>query len=137
MPEIVNMLMRWLHLSSMAALMGGSLYARWIAIPASAALSPDAREAMNDRAARRARPVVLAAMAGLLLSGAYTLAVMPGHSPRYHALLGIKLLLVAHVFAVAVLVTRPGNPRRARLLNGTLISAAAIVMIAVYLHRIF
>ena len=33
-------------------------------------------------------------------------------------LLGIKLLLVLHVFAVAILIVQPKNPRRVRMMTG-------------------
>jgi hypothetical protein len=61
----------------------------------------------------------------------------PGHTPTYHILLGVKLLLVMHVFAVAFLVTQPKNPRRARLMAGTVVSGLIIIAISAYLRRIF
>ena len=56
---------------------------------------------MTRRAAAAFRPLVLAAIAGLLVSGIYNILSNPGHTVKYHMLLGIKLLLVMHVFAVA------------------------------------
>ncbi len=61
----------------------------------------------------------------------------PGHSVLYHTLLGIKLLLALHVFAAALLVTRPRNPRRTRLMTGTVISGLIIVALSAYLRRIY
>jgi hypothetical protein len=52
-------------------------------------------------------------------------------------LLGIKLLLVMHVFAVAILISRPHNPRRARMMAGAAISGLAIIAISAYLRHIF
>jgi hypothetical protein len=52
-------------------------------------------------------------------------------------LLGIKLLLALHVFVVALLIARPGHPRRARMMTGVAISGLAIIAIAVYLQHIF
>jgi hypothetical protein len=52
-------------------------------------------------------------------------------------LLGIKLLLAMHVFAVTVLITRPRNPRRARMMTGAAISGLAIIAIAAYLRHIY
>ena len=40
---------------------------------------------------------------------------------------GIKILLVLHVFAVALLITQPKNPKRARMMTGTLISGLIIL----------
>jgi uncharacterized protein involved in exopolysaccharide biosynthesis len=49
----------------------------------------------------------------------------------------VKLLLAAHVFAAAVLMTQPNHPRRVRLMAGGAISSLIVIGIAVYLHRIF
>jgi hypothetical protein len=54
----------------------------------------------------------------------------------YHALFGVKMLLVLHVFSVAILVAAPKNPRRARQLFGAAMSGLAIVLIAAYLKGI-
>ena len=67
----------------------------------------------------------------------YSVLSTPGHTRRYHVLLGIKLLLAGHVFASALLAARPGNPRRARQMVGALISGVLIVLIAAYLRRTF
>lgn len=137
MAELLSLFMRWLHISSMASLIGGILYARMVAIPADGALAPELRKALEDRDAARYRPLVVAAIIGLVLSGVYSVLSTPGHTRRYHVLLGIKLLLAGHVFASALLAARPGNPRRARQMTGALISGLAIVLIAAYLHRTF
>ena len=76
--------------------------------------APDAREALDDRAAAAFRPIVFAAIEGLLISGLLQPADKPGHRPVYHMLFGIKMLLALHVFAVAILIARPKNPRRTR-----------------------
>jgi hypothetical protein len=44
---------------------------------------------------------------------------------------------VLHVFAVALLITQPKNPKRARMMTGTLVSALVILAISAYLRRIF
>lgn len=137
MPEVLSVFMRTLHITSVIALLGGLFYARATLLPSLKRTAPDARAALEEAAAARFRPVALAAIAGFLLSGLYNLFSNPGHSPRYHMLLGIKLLLVLHVFAVAMLATRPVNPRRGRLLTGTVVSGLAIVIISAYLRRIF
>jgi hypothetical protein len=90
-----------------------------------------------DRAAALYRPLVFGAMAALLISGCYNILTNVGHTPLYHMLLGVKLLLVMHVFAVAILITRPHNPRRARMMAGAAISGLAIIAISDYLRHIF
>jgi hypothetical protein len=49
----------------------------------------------------------------------------------------VKLLLVLHVFAVALLIVKPDNPRRTRMMTGMLISGLVIVFISAWLSRIF
>ncbi|HEY1337289.1 MAG TPA: hypothetical protein VGF59_07250 [Bryobacteraceae bacterium] len=137
MPEVLNVFMRWLHISSMATLIGGMIYGRLVAAQASQALAPDAQEALSERGAAAYRPLVYGAIAGLLISGVYNLLSNPGHSARYHMLLGIKLLLVLHVFAVALLIVKPHNKRRTRMMTGTLISGLIIILISAWLRRIF
>jgi hypothetical protein len=105
-------------------------------IPAAAPLSPEARTELDENAAAHFRPVVFAAMVGLLLSGIYNYLAKPGHSVWYHALFGIKILLVLHVFSVAILAAAPKNPRRARQLFGAAVSGLTIVLISAYLKGI-
>lgn len=137
MADGLNVFMFWLHVSSVVALIGGILYARAVLVPASKALGPDAQRGLSENAARGFRPLVYSAIPALIASGVYRIITTPGHSARYHALLGIKLLLAAHVFAVAVLIVRKDTPRRTRLMTGAAISGFAIIAIASYLRRIF
>lgn len=137
MDDVLVVLMRWVHISSMATLIGGILYGRLVMTPALSSLSKDTGEALEGKAAAAYRPLVLAAVCGLIISGTYNILTNAGHTPRYHMLLGIKLLLALHVFAVAFLITKPQNPRRARMMTGTLISGLIIVAISAYLRRIF
>ena len=137
MPDALNMLMRWLHIASMATLVGGLLFARLAMIPAAKDLVAEEAEALGERAAAAFRPIAFSAMLAAVLSGFYNVLTMPGHSVRYHILLGIKILLAAHLFAVTMLIVRPHCPRRPRLMSGALLSGLAIILIAGYLRGIF
>jgi len=137
MADALFVVMRWMHLASMATLVGGMLFGRFVMTSSEAILAPDARETFAARAAGAYRPLVLTAILGLIISGTYNLLTNPGHTVKYHILLGVKLLLVMHVFAVAFLVTQPKNPRRARMMTGTVISGLIIIAISAYLRRIF
>ncbi|HUB79008.1 MAG TPA: hypothetical protein VMB03_09445 [Bryobacteraceae bacterium] len=137
MADVLFVLMRWMHIASVATLIGGMIFGSAVMSKAAAGLSPDARESFMDKAAGYYRPLVFAAMGCLLISGTYNILSAPGHSVLYHMLLGIKLLLVMHVFAVAVLVTRPHNKRRARMMAGAAISGLIIIAISAYLRHIF
>ena len=133
MGDVLMVLMRWVHISSMTALIGGIIYGRLVMMRALATLAPDASAAVESKAAAMYRPIVLAAVAGLIISGTYNLVTNPGHTPKYHMLFGIKILLALHVFAVAFLITQPVNPRRGRMMTGTVISGLIILAISAYL----
>ena len=93
--ETLGICMRWLHIASVATLVGGMLYGWLVLVPADAVLAVDARKALHERTAGLFRPLLFGAIAALLVSGAYNLATNPGHHLRYYILLGLKLLLVA------------------------------------------
>jgi len=137
MADAIFVIMRWLHISSVATLIGGMIFGRFVMTEAAGGLSPEARESFLDRAALLYRPLVYAAMAGLLISGSYNILTTPGHRPLYHMLLGVKLLLAMHVFAVAILIARPHNKRRGRMMAGAAFSGLAIIAIAAYMRHIF
>ena len=137
MAEVLNVIMRWLHIASAAALVGGLLFGRVAMAPSLAALAPETGERVWGRAATAFRPTVIASICALVISGIYNILSNPGHTPRYHMLLGIKLLLALHVFAVSILITRPVNPRRVRMMTGAVISGLIIIAIAAWLRRIF
>jgi uncharacterized membrane protein len=137
MIEAFGVFMRWLHLASVAALIGGALYASAVSAPAAAGLNADSAAALAERAAAGFRRIVLAAMAALVISGVYNILTNAGHSPRYKIVLGIKLLLVAHIFSAALAACRPHHPRRARLLTGAAVSGFVVIAISTYLRHIF
>jgi uncharacterized membrane protein len=137
MADVLAVLMRWMHISSVATLIGGMLFGRFVMTEAAGSLSPETRESFLDRAAALYQPLVFAAMACLLISGSYNILTNAGHRPRYHILLGVKLLLVMHVFSVAILMGRPQNPRRPSMMIGAAISGLAIIGISAYLRHIF
>lgn len=137
MTDVLLVIMRWIHIASMATLIGGLIYGRLVMAPAIATLAPDAGESLSDTAARFFRPLVFAAIAGLVVSGTFNLLTTTGHRPIYHMLLGVKLLLALHVFAVSILIVQPKNPRRVRMMTGTLISGLIILAIAAWLRLVF
>ena len=137
MAELFQVIIRWLHLGSVATLIGGALYAAFVAGRAVEGLSPESREALWEDFAARYRPFVYAAVAALVISGVVNIMTHAGHSLRYHALLGIKLLLALHVFAVMLMSVQPQAKRRARMMTGAAISGFAIIAISAYLKLIF
>ena len=135
--EALGILMRWLHIASVATLIGGMLYGWLVLVPAAGVLAADARKALTDRTAALFQPLLFGAIAALLLSGGYNLLTNPGHHARYYLLLAIKLLLAAHVFAVGVVVVTKNPEHRGRLLAGSAISGLLIILISAYLRRTF
>jgi hypothetical protein len=51
--------------------------------------------------------------------------------------LGVKLLLALHVFAVSILIVQPKNPRRVRMMTGAVISGLIILALAAWLKLVF
>jgi uncharacterized membrane protein len=137
MGDILAVIMRWLHISAMATLIGGAIFGKFVAAHAIGMMNPENREAMWEDVAAHFKPVVYIAVAALTVSGVYNVLAHPGHSLLYHVLLGVKLLLVLHVFAVMLLTVQPNNKRRARMMAGAAISGLVIIAISAYLRRIF
>jgi uncharacterized membrane protein len=135
--EAWNVAMRWMHIASVVTLIGGMIYGWLVLAPASAALTAEARKLLAERTAALFRPLLFGAIAGLLVSGTFNLATNPGHHTLYHALLGVKLLLAAHVFAVGIVVVTKNPEHRGRLLAGSAISGLVIILISAYLRRTF
>ena len=129
--------MRWLHLTGVAILVGGLLQEALALRATAGALASDAAETISEVTSARFRPRVFFAVAVILISGIYNILSSPGHSTRYLILLAVKLLLVLHVFAVAILAVRPKAARRARMMAGGGISGLMIILISAYLRRIF
>ena len=135
MTDFVLVLMRWLHISSAAILVGGMLYGRVALTPEGGSQAAEAWRDLLRRAADRFRPVVYAAIPASLVSGIFKILISPGHSARYHMLLGMKLLLVAHIFATALMVTTNKSKRPARAMAGAAISGLIVIAIGAYLQR--
>jgi uncharacterized membrane protein len=135
--EPLGILMRWLHIASVATLIGGMLYGWLVMVPAAGVLAADARKALADRAAALYRPLVFGAIAALLVSGGYNLLTNPGHNALYYLMLTIKLLLVAHVFAVGIVLVTKNPEHRGRLFAGAAISGLIVILISAYLRRTF
>jgi uncharacterized membrane protein len=137
MAEALNVLMRWLHISSVAALIGGMIYGRVVMSTSAGELAPEPHKAVDERAAALFRPIVIAAIICLTLSGVYNIFTHAGHSSVYHILLGIKILLALHIFASGIMITQPQNQRRGRQMAGAAISGLIIIAISAYLRTIY
>jgi uncharacterized membrane protein len=136
MTDALNVIMRWLHISSVVVLVGGVLYARLVIAPALASLATQDQERLGAAMAARYRSLLYLAMLFLLGTGIYNFFMNLGRGPLYQSLLGIKLLLVLHVFAVGSLIVKPKNAKRARQMTGLLISGLIIIAISAVLRQL-
>jgi len=137
MPDALSAIMLWLHIASIAILIGGLLYGSLVLRSMAEVAPPDVAQAISERTAKRFRPRVYITILALVFSGLYNLLSTPGHSTRYKILFAVKILLVLHVFAVAILAVRPKVERRARRMYGAAISGLVVILLSAYLRRIF
>ncbi len=100
----VDVLSRWLHVGFAIVLVGGSIYTRFVLMPAAAQLPQAEHDALRQALMGRWRKIVGIGIGLLLLSGFYNFirAVTTRELPApYHALMGIKILLAFAVFFLA------------------------------------
>ena len=129
---------RWIHIASVVTLLGGFIYARFVMAPALAALAEPERESLAKRTVAGFRPLLYTVLVTALASGTYNYATKASYPPHYHMWMGIKLLLVLHIAAAAVLyaVRDAGLAKNSRTATGIVISGLIIVAIASYLRWI-
>lgn len=128
MIDILNVAMRWVHISSMTVLIGGMLFL-WIGFTAGD--SP-----ASDRAAAAYRPLYLTAAVLVVLSGIYNFLHKTGLTSTYHMVFGIKMLLVLHVLTAGYLATRAINAKRRRQAAGAAITGYLILALSAILRRL-
>jgi putative copper export protein len=133
MPYVLQVIMRFLHFSCMAVLLGGVAYWRMVLIPSTRALTEEERAQLSERDAAAFRPFVRVAVAGSVVSGIFNVLLSPGHALTHNLVLAVKLLLVLHVFASVLLAVRKGRPGRPRTLTGVLVAGAVILALSAYL----
>lgn len=119
--------MRWLHITSVVTLLGGFIFARVAVLPALATSA-----SLVEAVVARFRAVLYTVLATTLISGLYNYLTKPFYPPHYHMWMGIKFLLVLHIFAVAILYAMPNaDPnKRQRWLTGMVISGLIIIAIS-------
>ena len=133
---VLGICMRWIHIASVVTLVGSYIYARFILTPALAALGDSIREAFHRQVMERFRPLLYILIITILGSGLYNYLTKSSYPPGYHMWIGIKFLLVLHIFAVTILYTLPGadEGKRNRWLTGMVYSAFAIIAISAWLR---
>lgn len=128
--------MRWIHIASVVALIGGFVYARFVFAPALAALPAAESERVGSKALDSFRPLLITVLITAIASGMYNYATKRSYPPTYHMWMGIKLLLVLHIAASAILysVRRSNEAKRKRTELSIVISGLIVIGIADYLR---
>ncbi len=140
---LVNVLSRWIHIGFAIVLLGGSVFMRYILMPAAEQLPDAEHEALRARILTRWKRVVMLGITLLLISGFYNYLVVgtPQHKgvPLYHPVMGVKILLAFGVFFLASALTgrspalEPLRRDRKRWLGVLILLAAIVVALAGYL----
>ena len=126
--DILNVAMRWLHISSMTVVVGG-LLCLWICCGVT-------DSAISARAAAAYRPFFLWAALGVVISGLYNYLNKTGVPPSYHMVFGIKFLLVLHVLAAGYMATKSSSPKRRRQALGAVITGFIILALSAVLRKL-
>ena len=135
---VLGVCMRWTHIASITALLGSFVYARFILIPSLSVLPDSARADLEKRVRTRFRPLAYLLIATTLGSGLYNYLNKGPVPSIYHMIIGMKFLLVLHIFAVTLLYTARGvdEAKQKRWLGGMVISGLAIVALSAGLRSI-
>jgi uncharacterized membrane protein len=137
-----HVLFRFIHISSVIALLGGILYAGQVLVPTLNALPESVRLEAAGRAQRNYRSTLYTLLILIVGSGLYNLLAGPKHTYAYQMWFGIKMLLVAHIFSAAILwvISPYGDVRVAGKSKHRLVSVAIsgliVVLISAYLRSL-
>lgn len=102
---ILHLVFRFLHISSVILLLGGAFYARKVVLPILSSLPSGQIDATALIGRSRFRTTLWTLLVLIVLSGLYNFTTYSGpkHSSAYHMWFGIKMLLVLHILATAIL----------------------------------
>jgi uncharacterized membrane protein len=135
---------RFLHIASVILLLGGVAYARQVLVPALNSLPEDLRAQSASAAQSRFKTAVYVLLTLIVLSGLYNFFTYAGprHSAAYQMWFGIKMLLVAHIVATAILwaLSPYGDAavgaKRTRRAASITIAGLIVVAISAYLRSL-
>jgi uncharacterized membrane protein len=133
---VFGVLLRWVHIASVVTLIGGFIYARFALAPALATFPPSEGEAVGAAVVRSFRALLYTVLVTVIGSGVYNFAMKASYPPGYQMWFGIKMLLVLHIAAAAILysVRESGLAKRNRTALGIVISGLLVVAISAYLR---
>ena len=105
----LDLLSRWVHIGTAIVVLGGSVFMRFILMPAAAELPDAEHQALRERVMARWKKFVMIGIVLFLVSGFYNFLVvsLPKHKgdKLYAALIGTKILLALGVFILASALT--------------------------------
>lgn len=141
---LLHLLSRFVHIGSVIVFLGGVIYARLVLVPVLNTLPEDIRMQSAAGTQIRYRTTLFALLALIVVSGLYNFLSYAGpkHGQAYQIWFGIKMLLVAHMLASAILwatspygdVTVAGKSKH-RLVS-IAISGLIVVFISAYLRSL-
>lgn len=133
----INTLSRFVHVATAIVLVGGTIFMRFVLMPAASKLPPDSHDTLRAALGAIWKRFVHVGIVLFLVTGFYNYLVVmrPSHEGDglYHALMGIKILLALVVFFLAsVLVGRAAAFEKMRqnrkLWFGVIILLAAVIV---------
>lgn len=102
---VLQLVSRWLHVGTAIVVLGGTVFMRFVLLPAASKLATDAHDTLRGHLMATWRIVVHAGVALFLATGLYNYLVvmLPQHKgdSLYHALMGTKILLALGMFFLA------------------------------------
>ena len=141
---LLHLLARFIHIASGIVFLGGVIYARQVLVPVLNTLPEDIRMQSAAGTQIRYRTTLYVLLGLIVISGLYNFLTYAGpkHGQAYQIWFGIKMLLVAHILATAILwatspygdITVAGKSKR-RLLSLT-ISGLIVALISAYLRSL-
>jgi uncharacterized membrane protein len=141
---ILHLLSRFVHISSAILLLGGAFYARQVLVPLLSSLPAGQRDTAALTGQSRFRTTLWTLLVLIVLSGLYNFTTYAGpkHTSTYHMWFGIKMLLVLHILASAILwgtssvSGEAGLAKSNRRLLSMAISGFIVVFISAYLRSL-
>lgn len=141
---VLHILFRYLHVSAVILFLGGVVYARQVLSPVLSVLPEDLRMQAAAGAQLRYRATLYTLLGVIVASGLYNFLTYEGpkHGQTYEIWFGIKMLLVAHILASAILwATSPYGEvqvagKSKRRLGSIAISGFIVVLISAYLRSL-
>jgi uncharacterized membrane protein len=135
--EILNVIVRILHIGSAIALLGGTLFALAALLPAMKVLDEGFKQNLMSVAQKRFYRISHPAIVLLLLTGVYQWVSNSGvyeeAGPALHGVLGMKILLALAIFVIIFaqtfgVIRNPGRWMKINLAMGTVVVILAAVL---------